>query len=301
MRGREPTADEGAPQLQGDASELPQSIRLMLSTGRDLRAAERKVVDYLVKNRADILSMTVTEVAEGSGTSEATVVRVCKKGGVAGFQEFKIRLAQELVSPLKAIHEEVAEGDDVASVTRKVFHANILALEDTLASLQPAVIERAIDILEQADHILICGVGNAGLVALDAEQWWLRLGLRVAAEAAGEMQAVRAALLGPRDAVVAISPSGSSRDVLETVRTARRKGSRVIAITHLGKSPLTREADVVLATTARETAFRTEAMSSRIAMQTIVDVLFVTLGLRRYETTVDNIMRIRAAMAARRL
>ncbi len=273
----------------------------MLSTGRDLRAAERKVVDYLVKNRADILSMTVTEVAEGSGTSEATVVRVCKKGGVAGFQEFKIRLAQELVSPLKAIHEEVAEGDDVASVTRKVFHANILALEDTLASLQPAVIERAIDILEQADHILICGVGNAGLVALDAEQWWLRLGLRVAAEAAGEMQAVRAALLGPRDAVVAISPSGSSRDVLETVRTARRKGSRVIAITHLGKSPLTREADVVLATTARETAFRTEAMSSRIAMQTIVDVLFVTLGLRRYETTVDNIMRIRAAMAARRL
>jgi DNA-binding MurR/RpiR family transcriptional regulator len=273
----------------------------MLSTGGRLRAAERKVVDFLLQHTADIVRMTVTDVAEGSGTSEATVVRVCQKGGLAGFQQLKIRLAQDLVSPLKAIHEEVSPDDQPADVVRKVFHANILALEDTLASLQPSEIERAVDILAQADHILVCGVGNAGLVALDAQQWWLRLGLQVSAEVAGEMQAVRVALLGPRDAVVAISPSGSSRDILQAVTTARRNGSRVIGITHLGKSPLTGLADVVLATAARETAFRTEAMSSRIAMQSIVDVLFVTLGLRRYDTTVDNIMRIRAAMAERRL
>jgi RpiR family carbohydrate utilization transcriptional regulator len=273
----------------------------MLSASRGLRDAERKVVDYLVRNTADILRMTVTEVAEGSGTSEATVVRVCKKGGLAGFQQFKIRLAQDLVAPLKAIHEEVAEGDDTATVARKVFHANILALEDTLARLQPADVERACDILGQADQILICGVGNSGLIALDAQQRFLRLGLRVAAEAAGDTQAVRAALLGPSDAVLAISHSGASRDVVEAVRTARRNGSRVVAITHLGKSPLTGQADVILATAARETAFRTESMSSRIAMQTIVDLLFVALALRRYETTVNNIMRIRAATAERRL
>jgi RpiR family carbohydrate utilization transcriptional regulator len=273
----------------------------MLSASRGLRDAERKVVDYLVRNTADILRMTVTEVAEGSGTSEATVVRVCKKGGLAGFQQFKIRLAQDLVAPLKAIHEEVAEGDDTATVARKVFHANILALEDTLARLQPADVERACDILGQADQILICGVGNSGLIALDAQQRFLRLGLRVAAEAAGDTQAVRAALLGPSDAVLAISHSGASRDVVEAVRTARRNGSRVVAITHLGKSPLTGQADVILATAAREMAFRTESMSSRIAMQTIVDLLFVALALRRYETTVNNIMRIRAATAERRL
>ena len=291
-------ADELASAADGA---LPQTIRLMLSTGGRLRAAERKVVDFLLQHTADIVRMTVTDVAEGSGTSEATVVRVCQKGGLAGFQQLKIRLAQDLVSPLKAIHEEVSPDDQPADVVRKVFHANILALEDTLASLQPSEIERAVDILAQADHILVCGVGNAGLVALDAQQWWLRLGLQVSAEVAGERQAVRVALLGPRDAVVAISPSGSSRDILQAVTTARRNGSRVIGITHLGKSPLTGLADVVLATAARETAFRTEAMSSRIAMQSIVDVLFVTLGLRRYDTTVDNIMRIRAAMAERRL
>jgi RpiR family carbohydrate utilization transcriptional regulator len=289
------------PEPQPEAGLPPQTIRLMLGASRGLRGAEQKVVDFLVQHTSEIVGMTVTEVAEGSATSEATVVRVCKKAGLSGFQQLKIRLAQDLVAPMKAIHEEVAEGDDTGSVARKVFHANILALEDTLARLQAPEVERAIDILGQADQILICGVGNSGLVALDAQQRWLRLGLRVAAEVAGEMQAVRAALLGPRDAVVAISHSGGSRDVVEAVRTARRGGCRVIAITHLGKSPLTRQADVVLATAARETAFRTEAMSSRIAMQTIVDLLFVTMALQRYETTVDNIMRVRAATAERRL
>jgi RpiR family carbohydrate utilization transcriptional regulator len=294
-----PTADETASRPEGAA--LPQTIRLMLNAGAGLRPAERKVVDYLVQNQADILRMTVTDVAEGSGTSEATVVRVCKKGGVDGFQQFKIRLAQELVAPLKAIHEEVAEGDDIGAVARKVFHANILALEDTLAQLPEPALVGALAILERADQILLCGVGNSGLIALDAQQRWLRLGLQVAAEVAGDTQAVRAALLRPQDAVVAISHSGASRDVVEAARTARRNGAQVVAVTHFGKSPLTRLADVVLPTAARETAFRTEAMSSRIAMQTIMDLLFVALALRRYETTVDNIMRIRAATAARRL
>lgn len=281
--------------------EWPQAVRMLLTVNPMLRRAEQKVVDYLVANTEDVIRMTITEVAENSGTSEATVVRTCKKGGFSGFQDFKIRLAQDLIAPMKAIHEEVAVEDDVGQVATKVFHANIVALEDTLAALSGADVEAAADLLDGARKVLLCGVGNSGLVAQDAEQRWLRLGLDVAAEIGGDGQAVRAALLGPRDVVVAISHSGASRDVVEAVRIAKEKGSRVVAVTRLGRSPLAREADVILPTAAKETAFRTEAMSSRIAMQAILDTLFVALSLRRYEQVVDNIMRIRAATAERRL
>lgn len=284
-----------------ELANLPQAIRLVAAPRRGLRGAEQKVVSYLARHKAEIIGMTVTDVAEGSGTSEATVVRACKKGGFAGFQQFKMQLAQDLVSPLKAIHEEVAEDDDAGTIARKVFHASILALEDTLARLKSAAVEQAVEILGGADRVLICGVGTSGLIALDAQQRWLRLGLHVNAEVAGQTQAVRAALLGPRDAVVAVSHSGASRDVVEAVRTARNHGSRIVAITGSSQSPLTRYADVVLATAARETAFRTEAMSSRIAMSAIVDLLFVALALRRHETVIDNIMRIRAATAEKQL
>lgn len=283
---------------QSETADFPQAIRLMLDPNRGLRLAEQRVVDYLTANASDVIRMTVTDVAEGSGTSEATVVRVCKKAGFSGFQHFKIQLAQDLVSPLKAIHEEVAEDDDTTVVAQKVFHANILALEDTLARLQREDLQKAVDLLDRADQILLCGVGNSGLVALDAEQRWLRLGLRVAAETSGVSQAVRAALLGSDDVVVAISHSGASRDVVETVRLARENGCRVIVVTHFGRSPLVRYADAVLATVARETAFRTEAMSSRIAMQTILDLLFVALALKRHDLAVSNIMRIRTALEA---
>lgn len=274
---------------------------MMVTANRELANAERKVVQFLSENATDVVRMSVTEVADRSGTSEATVVRVCKKTGFSGFQEFKIQLAQDFIAPVKAIHEEVAVDDSLGTIIEKVFQANIVALEDTLARLREDDVERAVQLLSEAEQVLLCGVGNSGLIALDAQQRWLRLGLQVSTEVAGHSQAVRAALLGPKDVLVAISHSGSSRDVLEAAKIAIGNGSRLIAITHSGKSPLAEIADVILYTAARETAFKTEAMSSRIAMQTILDMLFVALAIPRHERVIENIMRIRAATAEKRV
>ena len=285
----------------GGSGSLPQAIRMMLTANRQLATAERKVVHFLAENARDVVRMSVTEVAERSGTSEATVVRLCKKTGFSGFQDFKIQLAQDFSSPVQAIHEEVSVDDTLDTIVKKVFQANIVALEDTLARLRTEDVAKAVQLLSEAEQVLLCGVGNSGLIALDAEQRWLRLGLRVHTEVSGHNQAVRAALLGPKDVLVAISHSGASRDVIDAVKIAQANGSRIIAITHSGKSPLASLADVALYTAARETAFRTEAMSSRIAMLTILDALFVAMAIPRHEQVVETIMRIRRATAAKRV
>jgi len=49
-------------------------------------------------------------------------------------------------------------------------------------------------------------------------------------------------------------------------------------VTNFPWSPITEVADFVLITVARETAFRSGAMTSRIAQLTVVDCLFVTLA-----------------------
>lgn len=279
----------------------PRAIRVLSELLPELRPAERKVAEFLIRNAADAIKLSVTDVADGAGSSEATVVRVCKKAGFVGYQEFKIRLAQDLVAPIKAIHEEINADDSLSAVIQKVFHANIVALEETQRGLSPDKVAQAVQYIEQAGQVLLIGAGNSGLVAMDGAQRMLRLGARVEAETSGHGQAVRAALLAEGDVVIAISHSGTSRDVLEAVEIARKQGARIILVTNRPRSPLGRISDLVLSTEARETAFRTEAMSARVAMLTILDTLFVAVGLKRYEQTVDNIQRVRSATSVKRL
>lgn len=275
------------------------AIGLLESLREHAAAAERRVIDAVCANPAEILTLTASEIARRSAVSEATVVRVWRKAGFEGFQELKIQLAGELSRSVSAIHEEVGPEDGTDTILDKVFQANVLALGHTRAALSADLMDRAAALFSDAGQILVCGVGNSGLLAQDAEQKWLRVGLSVRAAVDGASQAIHAALLGPGDVMVALSHSGTSRDVLEAVTVAKEGGVAVVAITRRAASPLAEQADVVLCTVARETAFRSEAMSSRLAMLSIIDALFVMLAVRRSERTLDNLVRIRRATQAK--
>jgi RpiR family carbohydrate utilization transcriptional regulator len=105
--------------------------------------------------------------------------------------------------------------------------------------------------------------------------------------------------LWPR--TVAISHTGRTKDLLEVLGVAKHGGARTIAITHYGPSPILKLADVVLQTSARETAYRQESLSSRIAALTIVDALYVGVGLRLHEAVTKNLATIRRALRSTRV
>ena len=75
----------------------------------------------------------------------------------------------------------------------------------------------------------------------------------------------------------------------EQDRLAREAGAKTIVITNFARSPIQAYADIVLFTMARETAFRTEAMSSRIAQLCVVDALIAALALADYERSTETL------------
>jgi DNA-binding MurR/RpiR family transcriptional regulator len=103
------------------------------------------------------------------------------------------------------------------------------------------------------------------------------------------MQVISAALTGPDVAVLTISHSGSTHETVTATRLAKEAGAHTICITNFGKSPIQAFSDVVLLTMARETQFRTEAMTSRLAQLAIIDVLIACLALSDYDRAVKTI------------
>ncbi|MEH7441249.1 MurR/RpiR family transcriptional regulator [Bacillus sp. JJ1122] len=265
-----------------------------------LSSKEKAVADYILKNPQEIIHLSITEFSENSSVAEATIFRFCKRLGFRGYQAFKIALASEVVEPIKNIHEEIKEEDEVLTLAEKVFTGHIEAIKDTLNLLDGQVLEKIVETLSRATRIDFYGSGGSSAIAMDAYHKFLRTGINCHAHSDGHQQIISAALLGPGQAAIGISHSGSNKDVIEALRIAKANGAVTIAITNHYKSPLTKEADYVLYTTSRETYFRSEALASRLVQLSLIDVLHVAVSVRKQEETLGNLQKIREAISIKR-
>ncbi|WP_238136888.1 MurR/RpiR family transcriptional regulator [Variovorax sp. JS1663] len=249
----------------------------------------QRIAAFIVSNPQEVVHMSVSEVAERTGSSEGSIVGFCKNLGATGFQQIKIALAQETVQPVQFIHEDLEPSDDVDLAIRKIFQSNVQTLHDTQAALDVRAMQKAVDLLRKARRIEIYGIGSAATIAEDAHYRMLRIGLDVKVAVDSHVQAISASLTGPGVVTLTISHSGSTHETVTATRLAKEAGASTICITNFGKSPIQAFCDVLLFTMARETNFRTEAMTSRLAQLAIIDVLIACLALSDYEKSVKTL------------
>lgn len=256
------------------------SIRSHIS---GLTKAEQKVAQYIVTNAPEVIYQSVTEIAERADVGETTVLRLCRKLKFQGFQDFKLSLAQDLVKPAEHLHMEITDGDDPLTISQKLISGHIKVLEQTRELLQTEQLNQAVELLAAATNIHFFGVGSSGISAMQADHSFMRMGKNSHSNPDTHFQAMKAALMGKDDVAVGLSITGSTKDTLDNVALARKAGAKVIAITSNIRSPIVREADIVLLTVARENPFQGSSMSSRLSQITVIDILSLAVSLHMKE------------------
>ncbi len=173
------------------ASGIVTRLKTMYAT---LPATAQRIADYILLYPNEVVHMSVTEVADASQVSDGSVVRMCHLIGTKGFQDLKIALARELVQPIQFIHEDLQKDDSIPTVVEKVFQSGIQALTDTLKVLDIEAMQKAVDIILNAERVEFYGIGSAAPVALDAYYRMLRIGINCVAVTDSHIQAVSAHL-----------------------------------------------------------------------------------------------------------
>lgn len=258
-------------------------IARIQSTYKTLGPTSRLIADFILSQPDAVMRMSVTELSEQTGSSQGSVVNFCQNLGLSGFQQLKLSLAQAVVQPVQYIQEDLAKTDDVETICRKMFHAGIQALRDSMSVLDPKSVAAAVEAIRKAKRIEIYGIGSSAPIAEDAHYRMLRIGLDAKAVTDSHIQAISASRTGPDVAVLTISHTGSTRETVVATQLAKEAGATTIALTNYARSPIQSHADVTLFTMARETMFRTEAMTSRIAQLCVIDTLIAALALADYE------------------
>lgn len=262
----------------GDAQLVLPGIRTLLGS---LNASDARVAEVVVNRPADVIHMSVKDLAELAGTAQSTVIRACKAMGFKGFQDLKIRIAQEVAlgGPLATPFEELGgETAGPVDVLRGVVDGAMRSLSEAPVTIEGAAFEQAVDALAAAQRILVLGVGTSWAPAQDAAYRFTMIGLPAHAPVDIRGQLLAARLLRPGDACLVLSHTGASQETLAAAEAAQAAGSTIIAITSFAGSALTAHADVVLLAGGHDLGFRLEAMLSRLVHLAIVDALYVAIA-----------------------
>lgn len=267
-----------------------------------LSAAEARLADKISSDPTIVVDLTITELATLCETSAATVARFAQRLGFSGYRQFRLELAQALSREQAAREQYGLDDDDVLAedsaenVAAKIAYQEMRAINLTAHSLDPESIDEAATLINAARRTDIFAIGASALPALDLQLKLTRVGLDAWHAADLHMSLLQATQRGPGDVAIGISHSGTTTEVIEPLKIARDAGATTIVITNAPDSPITRHADHVLLTMARESPFRIGAMSSRIAQLAVIDIVFTRIVQARGDAARDMLRRTREAI-----
>lgn len=240
--------------------------------------AERRVAEYVRSKPSDVINMNMAAIADASKVSDPTIVRFFRRFGFDGLNEFKMRLAQDLVPSAPFAYEAVRSDDTAAEVVRKTCHNNINAVQRTLQDFNIEALEEATAALLQAKWIGIVATGMSEIAALDAEHKFQRLGLRCAAEIRTSRQLAIAQEARDGDAYLIFSQSGATRRLVDVSRDAQANGAITIAVT-APDSPLAQASTQCIGIEPYERMEAMTPLASRLNHQLLVNMLVSTISI----------------------
>jgi RpiR family transcriptional regulator, carbohydrate utilization regulator len=265
-----------------------------------LGPAGRKVAAFFQANAARLPDLTITDIARAAMVSEPTVGRICQSLGFTGYRDFRIKLARASGVSVGHIPADVATGDGPQDIARKVIDQSLAALQRLRDQIQPQAVASAVDVLSAAGRIEFYGHGNSGIVAHDAQHKFFRLGIPSIVYVDSHVHAMSAALLSPRDAVLAISRSGRTSELVRSAEILKERRTPLVTITPHG-SPLARLANVNLHVDFDEDPDVYTPMSSRLGQLMVVDILAVAVAVQRGALASVDMTRARDALREKRL
>lgn len=245
--------------------------------------AEKKIADYILEHKADIIDMTVAELAAASGTSDATVSRFCRRCGFNGFHHLKINLAKEVAEESGAKEEvgnDISRGD-IGQSLKNILANKVAELTQTVNMMDTEKLGEILDRIERARSVQLVAVGNTIPVALDGAFKFNQLGIPAVSGTIWESQMAYTCNLGPKDVVIIISNSGYSKRLMTLAATAKENKAVLISITNNPDSPLGQASDYHITTATREKLLLGEFCFSRVSATTVIEILYLFLAVSK--------------------
>ena len=245
----------------------------------DLTTSGRLVAEYLTHHADEAQYLSISSLAKECNVAEATVFRFCRALGFEGYHEMRIALAQANATGALLNQQELRPDASTASLCEHAHALFLTAINGTQNALSTEAVEKAVALMREANQVFCFGQGGSMLLANDICARFASLTTKFRTAGDSHFQLLTASLMGPEDVVLFVSYSGATRDMMETLRTAKSAGAKVILLTHYEDSPGAALADVVLLCGAQESPLDSGSIPIKVAVLYVAEVLLLRYKL----------------------
>lgn len=268
-------------------SEKNENILLVIR-GRysSMTKAEKRVADYILENPKAVRFMSITDLADACNVGYTSVFRFCKMLKLQGYQDFRILLSMSIMDNGGGENEffpaAITINDTIADAAKKLMQSHINTIAETNALLDAKMLQEATDYINNADQLRFFGLGASQLTAMEGMYKFLHIMPNVYCLSDTHMQLMGASTLNEKDVAVFISQSGSSKEIVEMAKKAKKGGAKTISITRHTNSPLATYSDVVLLCGGYDSPLESESSCVKIAQLHVLDLLFTQVYRIRF-------------------
>lgn len=255
----------------------------------DMFPAERKAAEYILAHPEESAQLSITELAEHSGSSDATIIRTCKRLGFTGFYQMKLRLASDLgYIQLLGQQPQTSGRMDIPEIFKTLARSTI-GMEN---NIDPQKISAVVNLLKNSRHVYLAAAGNSIPCAMDFSFRLARLGIRTSCNPVVENMLNDIALGQKDELVVVISHSGSSKHVLAAMELAKDREMNSVILTHSSGNSAAQLADYCILTQPSAPLFHNYGIASHLFDNVIIDLLLYLLSCSIHEQTAPDQMEM---------
>ena len=263
------TIDEGAPR------EFAALKSLIMARSQTLPRRLVQIASYALDNPDEIAFGTAASIAAKAAVQPSTLVRLSQALGYQGFsdlqQVFRSRLRERVLNydeRLAQLREHAIDGSRAGLILDGFCRSAEQSLAEFREKLEPAEIERAVDILSGAETIYLLGLRRSFPIAAYMAYAMGKLGIRnVLVDGLAGLGQEQISFVSERDAVLAISFTPYASETVALTQTARARNAKIVSITDSAFSPIAPVADLWFEIVeANYEGFRSMAATMALAM-----------------------------------
>jgi len=250
--------------------------------------AEDKVARLILAELNFAASASINELADKAQVSHASITRLAKSLGCVNVRDLKFRLTQSAAIGERFTNPEIIEKKQLSHVYASI--QEILELNAGLIDEQ--VVEQASEVVCQARHCLVFGVGGgSSMLAQECQNRFFRLDVLSNAHSDPMMMRMSASTVNKDDVVIALSLSGVSPDVMDAAKIAKEYGAIIIAI--CPDSELSALADFHLPIKTQESDYIFKPSAARYVMMAALDILSSEVAMRNQRRSKEKLRRLK--------
>lgn len=228
---------------------------------------EQAIANYVLQNDRSLQNMTITNLSQITGASPSTITRFCRKMGAESYVDMKMKI-NSLSNKIEVAHDDHID---------QIFYYYNKIIDMTNKSLDKQLIYDAIKKIKEAKRIYIYGLGSSGFTAEELNLRFLKMGITARCLTNTHLMLIGSSTLTEDDLVIAISSSGGTDEIVETLDICKERGAEIISITSFADSYISEISDISLVVFSSKFADEKKFVNTQFAIIYLLDIITTIL------------------------